>query len=58
MVKFEIYLSDKNFDRLFALKRQEGKDTMTGNEYAEELLSNVLYRKMPIVPDDYYDDED
>lgn len=58
MVKFELYLSDKDFDRLYALKRQEGKDTMNGNEYAKELLSNILYRKMPIVPDDYYHEDD
>ena len=59
MKKFEFYLSDKDFDRLFYLKnRVEGKNDMTGNEYAADLLERELYRLCPKVPREYYCDED
>lgn len=50
MVKFEIYLSDNDFDRMDLIKRKMGKDDLTFNEFAKELLENELYRLQPIVP--------
>lgn len=45
--KFEFYLSDADTDRLFAIKEDDGKDDLTGNEYAKELLSSVLHSMHP-----------
>lgn len=51
-VRFEFYLSDKCFDRLFYLKNEiENKNELSGNEYAKELLENILYSKVPYVPE-------
>ena len=47
MVRFEFYLSDSDYDRLYAIKDREGKYEMTGNEFAKELLEGVLYRLHP-----------
>ena len=47
MVKFEFYLSDDDTERLFAIKEQQNKDGLTGNEFAKELLKDVLYRLHP-----------
>lgn len=46
-VKFEFYLSDDDTERLFAIKENNGKDELTGNEYAKELLEKELYRLHP-----------
>lgn len=46
-VKFEFYLSDDDAERLFAAKEDMGKDGLTGNEYARELLENALHRLHP-----------
>lgn len=43
MVKFEFYISDKDFDLLMELKEKQGKYNLTGNEYAKELLEYKLY---------------
>lgn len=53
--RFEFYLSNEDTERLFALKEDEGKNNLTGNEYAKELLSGVLYRMHPKTVK--YDDE-
>ena len=45
--KFEFYLGEEDTERLFALKESEGKEYLTGNEYAKELLSSLLHRKHP-----------
>lgn len=45
--KFEFYLSDEDTERLFAIKEDEGKDELTGNEFAKELLSKVLHTRHP-----------
>ena len=46
-VKFEFYLSDHDANRLFALKEDNKKDKLTGNEYARELLEDVLFKMHP-----------
>lgn len=51
MVKFDFYLSDEDTDRIFALKKAAGKDDLTGNEYARELLEGLLYKMHPKCPE-------
>lgn len=51
MSGFDFYLSDDDMERLFYLKKKAGKDDQTGNEYAKELLHNLLYSKCPRVPE-------
>lgn len=46
-VKFEFYLSDDDTERLFAVQEDEGKNGLTGNEYAKELVKRELYRLHP-----------
>ena len=46
-IRVEFYLDEEDVDRLFALKEEEGKYELTGNEYAKELLQNVLYKMHP-----------
>ena len=46
--KFEFYLSNEDTDRLFSVKDAEGKNDLTGNEYAKELLHSILYKKHPL----------
>ena len=55
MVKFEFYLGDSDFDRLFAIKAFEGEDDLTGNEFAAKLLERELFRRFPATPK--YDDD-
>jgi len=52
MVKFEIYLSEEYFDRMAVLKKKMGKDDLTYNEFAKELLQKELYRLQPNRPTD------
>lgn len=47
MPKFEFWLSNEDFDRLYAIKRQQGKEDMTGNEFARELLEKEVHRLHP-----------
>lgn len=58
MVKFEFNLSDEDFDRLFYLKNnvEIGKEHMSGNDFAAELLKRELYRLCPKVPEEYYEE--
>ena len=55
-VKFEFYLRDKDFNRLYAIKKQQGKDLLSGNQYAKELLEGMLHKMHPSVPLDVDDD--
>lgn len=47
--KFEFYLSEEDTERLFAAKEDAGKEDLTGNEYAKELLSKELHRLHPAI---------
>ena len=47
MAEFSFYLSREDTDRVFALKAEAGKDDLTGNEYARELLEGILHRLHP-----------
>ncbi len=51
MAKFEFYLSTEDTNRLFYLKKKEGHDDLTGNQFAEKILSRILYRECPRVPE-------
>lgn len=50
MTEFRFYLSDTDFNRLFAIKDIQKKDDLTGNEFAAELLHDALVRLFPAVP--------
>lgn len=50
MTEISFYLSDKDTERLFEIKRQQGADNLTGNEFARQLLENELFRLCPRVP--------
>jgi hypothetical protein len=45
--RFEFYLNDEDTERLFAIKEDKGKNDLTGNQYARELLEGVLYKMHP-----------
>lgn len=47
MVEFNFYLSEDDTDRLFAIKELQGKNDLTGNEFARRLLEGELYRLFP-----------
>ena len=53
--KFEFYLSEEDTERLFAIKEDKGKNDLTGNEYAKELLVKTLHQLHPrtVKYDDY-----
>lgn len=46
-VRFEFYLGDEYMDRLFAAKEDSGRNELTANEYAKELLEAELLRLHP-----------
>lgn len=50
MVKFEFNLGDEYFDRMCVLKKKMGKDDLTFNEFAKELLQKEVYRLQPNRP--------
>ena len=54
MTEFNFYLSSEDTDRVFAIKKLQGRDDLTGNEFARLLLEDELYRLFPAVPQ--YDD--
>lgn len=43
-VNFEFSLSDRDFNKLRLLKKADGVNDITFNDYAEELLSGVIGR--------------
>jgi len=50
MTEFNFYLSDRDTERLFALKELQGRHDLTGNEYARMLLEEGLERLFATVP--------
>ena len=54
MTEFNFYLSEADTERLSAIKELQGRNDLTGNEFARLLLENELYRLFPAVPQ--YDD--
>lgn len=51
MREFSIDLSAEDIDRLFAVKKIQGRDDMTGGEFGEYLLSKELRRLFPGHPE-------
>lgn len=51
MREFTINLSVEDIDRLFAIKKIQGRDDMTGGEFGEYLLSKELRRLFPGHPE-------
>ena len=51
MREFIINLSAEDIDRLFAIKKLQGRDDMTGGEFGEYLLSKELRRLFPGHPE-------
>lgn len=45
MTEFSFYLSDADTERLFAIKELQGRDDLTGNEFARLLLEDAIYRQ-------------
>ncbi len=43
-VKMEFSLSDKDFNKLRLIRKADGENDITFNDYAEELLSGVIGR--------------
>lgn len=50
MTEFSFYLSEEDTERVFAIKDLQGKQRMTANEFARELLELELYRLFPAIP--------
>ena len=50
MTDFIFTLSDDDTDRLFAIKELQGRDDLTGNEFARLLLQDTLFRLFPRRP--------
>ena len=45
MVEFSFLLSDNDTELLYEQKKRENLDSLTGNEYAAELLRDILHYK-------------
>lgn len=50
MTDFEFTLSAEDTDRLFTIKKLQGDDDLSGNEFAKKLLERELYRLFPAAP--------
>ena len=50
MTEFNFYLSDEDFNRLYAIKEIRGRQDLTGNEFARQLLEAELHRQFPAIP--------
>ena len=55
MPKIEFYISSNDLDRLFAIKKLQGMNDLTGNEWAQQVLKRELYRLFPATPE--FDDD-
>lgn len=47
MAKLEFYLTSEDIDRLYAIKQLQGKDDLTGNSFAAELLHRAIVELFP-----------
>lgn len=47
MAEFTVDLSAEDTKRLFALQRRAGEEDISGNKFAEQLLSGLLYNMHP-----------
>lgn len=51
MGEITFFLSAEDIERLFAIKEIQGRDDMTGNRFARELLEERLRELFPAVPE-------
>lgn len=49
MPMFEFWLGDAYTDRLFSIKKTQGRNDLSCNDFARELLEKELYRLHPAV---------
>lgn len=47
MPMFEFWLGTEDADRLFSVKATQGKNDLSGNEFARQILENELYKLHP-----------
>ncbi len=45
MTEFTIMLTDRDTDLLFTLKKKQGLDDLSGNEFARQLLEAEIHRQ-------------
>ena len=50
MVELNYYIKDEGRKVLFLIKDIQGKHSLTGNDFARELLERELYRLFPATP--------
>lgn len=50
MTELNFYLSSEDMERLFAVKDLQGKEDLTGNQFAKELLERELKYLFPEAP--------
>jgi hypothetical protein len=50
MTEFTFFLSREDTARLFIIKDSQGRDGITANEFAQELLEQELHRLFPPTP--------
>lgn len=50
MKELNFYIEDNDLERLFAIKKLQGRDDLTGNEFAAILLEKELRRLFPRIP--------
>lgn len=51
MTEFTFYLSEEDTARLYEIKARQGRDDLTGNQFARELLELELFKLLPVLPD-------
>ena len=51
MTEFSFVLSEDDTNRLFTVKDLQGRDQLTGNDFAKMLLEKELHRLFPAVPE-------
>lgn len=50
MTEFSFYLSETDTERLFVIKDLQGRDDLTGNDFARLLLQDALFKLFPCKP--------
>ncbi len=50
MTEFTFYLTGEDTDRLYTIKKLQGEDDLTGNDFAKKLIERELYRMFPAAP--------
>lgn len=51
MAEFNFRLSQEDTERLFAIKKLQGKEDLTGNEFAKQIIEREARRLFPAIPE-------